>query len=150
MISPFKHQVGKSKLPKRSIVLEKTSEFIKFMRLNHPDYNQDFQNIDESEVENLKDIISPDSISHQSPVYTTNKLKIAWWNINGVRAMVRKKNFEIFRELDPDIMWFTETLIDEAQLEKTKLRYSGLPCYPEMNGFWNCCKPPHRGYAGTL
>lgn len=48
--------------------------------------------------------------------------------------------------MNPDILCLNETLIDDITLEKLQVEHQ-LP--KDYYSFWSCCKPPHRGYAGT-
>lgn len=66
-------------------------------------------------------------------------LKIISWNVNGLRAVLRKGTFVPFmKEHDPDILCLQETKAAQGQAE------IDLPEYEE---FWNSAKKP--GYAGT-
>lgn len=46
----------------------------------------------------------------------------------------------------PDVLCINETKIDEEKLEKLKIKKLIPAGYLQ---FWNCCKPPKKGYAGT-
>lgn len=66
-------------------------------------------------------------------------LKIYSWNVNGIRAVVRKGLFEPFlKEHDPDILCLQET---KATRDQTEI---DLPQYEE---FWNSAE--RKGYSGT-
>lgn len=67
------------------------------------------------------------------------KLKIYSWNVNGIRAVVRKELLEPFlAEHDPDILCLQET---KALREQTQI---DLPQYTE---YWNSAAK--KGYSGT-
>ena len=66
-------------------------------------------------------------------------MKLISWNVNGLRA-VMKKNFHEFVETeDPDILCLQETKMQEGQAE------IGLSGYHQ---FW--CSAEKKGYSGTL
>jgi exodeoxyribonuclease III len=69
-------------------------------------------------------------------------MKILSWNVNGLRAII-KKGFEEFLEKEkPDILCLQEIKISE---DKKILEKFDFKDYKE---FWNCAKRP--GYSGTL
>ncbi len=66
-------------------------------------------------------------------------LKIFSWNVNGLRAVLRKEAFQKFiKEYQPDILCLQETKAKQGQAEVD------LPEYEEL---WNSAERP--GYAGT-
>lgn len=66
-------------------------------------------------------------------------LKLISWNVNGIRAVLRKDAFLPFiKEHDPDILCLQETKAKQGQAE------IDLPQYEEI---WNSAERP--GYAGT-
>lgn len=66
-------------------------------------------------------------------------LKLISWNVNGIRAVIRKDLFAPFvKEHDPDILCLQETKAMKGQAE------IDLPAYEEI---WNSAEKP--GYAGT-
>lgn len=66
-------------------------------------------------------------------------IKLISWNVNGIRAVIRKNTFLKFIEQeDPDILCLQETKAEQGQAE------IDLPQYEE---YWNSAKK--RGYAGT-
>ncbi len=68
-------------------------------------------------------------------------MKIISWNINGIRAVV-KKGFKGFLESEyPDILCLQEVKISDAVKNTTEFDFAG---YKE---YWNCAKRP--GYSGT-
>lgn len=66
-------------------------------------------------------------------------LKLLSWNVNGIRAVVRKGVFEPFvKEHQPDILCLQETKAARGQAE------IDLPAYEE---YWNSAEK--KGYSGT-
>lgn len=66
-------------------------------------------------------------------------LKLISWNVNGLRAVMRKDTFVPFvKEHQPDILCLQETKAMQGQAEVD---------LPEYEEFWNSAKKP--GYAGT-
>jgi len=64
--------------------------------------------------------------------------KLISWNVNGIRACVKKGFLESFRDLDADVFALQETKMQEGQLELA------LPGYFQ---YWNYAE--RKGYAGT-
>ena len=74
--------------------------------------------------------------------------KIWCWNVNGVRAVLRNGSFEsLMRKERPKIFCLNETKVCEDRLYKDKVRPNIAKWFPTQ--YWNCCKPPIKGYAGT-
>ena len=65
-------------------------------------------------------------------------LKCISWNVNGLRAVMKKNFMEFFREADADIFCLQETKLQEGQIEMD------LPGYYE---YWNYAEK--KGYSGT-
>jgi exodeoxyribonuclease-3 len=66
-------------------------------------------------------------------------MKIYSWNVNGIRAVLRKGDFQTFLEKhDPDILCLQETKASQDQVE------IDLPHYDE---YWNSADK--KGYSGT-
>lgn len=66
-------------------------------------------------------------------------MKIFSWNVNGLRAVIKKGEFQKFiNEYQPDILCLQETKANRGQVE------IDLPDYEE---FWNSAERP--GYSGT-
>lgn len=61
------------------------------------------------------------------------------WNVNGLRAVLKKGFIDVVDELDPDIMCVQET---KAQQEQVALEVKGYYQY------WNSAKK--KGYSGTM
>lgn len=68
-----------------------------------------------------------------------NGLKIYSWNVNGIRAVIRKGAFQDFmKKHQPDILTLQETKAEQGQAE------IDLPGYHE---YWNSAEK--KGYSGT-
>ncbi|MGD6834045.1 exodeoxyribonuclease III [Sutcliffiella halmapala] len=65
-------------------------------------------------------------------------MKLISWNVNGIRACVKKGFLEYFHEMDADIFCIQETKLQEGQIELD------LPGYHQ---FWNYALK--KGYSGT-
>lgn len=66
-------------------------------------------------------------------------MKIYSWNVNGIRAAIKKNTFTSFIETEqPDILGLQETKAKQGQVE------INLPIYKE---YWNSAEKP--GYSGT-
>ena len=65
-------------------------------------------------------------------------LKIISWNVNGIRAVLKKGFLDFVNEYDPDILCLQETKANRGQVELD------LPQYEE---YWNSAE--RKGYAGT-
>lgn len=66
-------------------------------------------------------------------------MKIYSWNVNGIRAVLKKGTFQQFlKSHDPDILCLQETKADKMQVE------ADLPDYQE---YWNSAEK--KGYSGT-
>jgi exodeoxyribonuclease-3 len=66
-------------------------------------------------------------------------IKIISWNVNGIRAAIKKGFLEFVEKYDPHILCLQET---KAQPEQVEL---DLPKYPYK--YWNWAEK--RGYSGT-
>ncbi|CAI2359653.1 unnamed protein product [Moneuplotes crassus] len=79
--------------------------------------------------------------------FQSDEITIWAWNVNGVRAMIKKKKLDdFFKSVNPEILCLSETKIDEGALADLKLERK-IP--KEYLQYWNCCVPPIKGYAGT-
>ncbi len=67
-----------------------------------------------------------------------NPLKLISWNVNGLRAVVKKGFIDIFNEIDADIFCLQETKLQEGQID---LKLDGYYQY------WNYAEK--KGYSGT-
>lgn len=66
-------------------------------------------------------------------------MKLISWNVNGLRAVIKKNFYEFVNEADPDILCLQETKMQEGQAE------IDLPGY---RMYW--CSAEKKGYSGTL
>ena len=77
------------------------------------------------------------------PELTLNRelyiMKLVSWNVNGLRACVKKGFLDYFRAADADIFCLQETKLQEGQLE--------LDLGGEYEQYWNCAEK--KGYSGT-
>ena len=65
-------------------------------------------------------------------------MKCISWNVNGLRAVVKKNFMEVFAAADADLFCLQETKLQEGQIELD------LPGYLQ---FWNYAEK--KGYSGT-
>ncbi|QCE40473.1 exodeoxyribonuclease III [Psychroserpens sp. NJDZ02] len=68
-------------------------------------------------------------------------MKIVSWNVNGIRAMVKKDFFESIATLNPDILCLQETKAQDNEVEKALVSMSGYKQY------YNSVDK--KGYSGT-
>lgn len=68
-------------------------------------------------------------------------MNIVSWNVNGIRAIMKKNFLEFLAFNQPDILCLQEVKISESSKDDAKLDFPG---YKE---YWNCAKRP--GYSGT-
>ncbi len=72
----------------------------------------------------------------------TSKLNLISWNVNGIRAIVKKDFVSQVKILDPDILCLQET---KAQKEEVR---AALSLLPEYRTYVNSSKA-RKGYSGT-
>lgn len=65
-------------------------------------------------------------------------MRLISWNVNGLRAAVKKGFYDSFKELDGDILALQETKLQEGQIDLE------LPGYHQ---YWNYAEK--KGYSGT-
>ena len=65
-------------------------------------------------------------------------MRLISWNVNGLRAVLKKGFEDIFFGLDADIFCLQETKLQLGQVELD------LPGYEQ---YWNCAEK--KGYSGT-
>jgi len=65
-------------------------------------------------------------------------MKLVSWNVNGIRACVKKGFLDFFNEVDADVFCLQETKVQENQIEL------GLEGYHQ---YWNYAQK--KGYSGT-
>lgn len=68
-------------------------------------------------------------------------MKITSWNVNGIRAVIKKGTFEWVKTFSPDIFCMQEVKARFDQLAEPERELSGYSC------FWNAAKKP--GYSGV-
>jgi len=68
-------------------------------------------------------------------------MKIISWNINGVRAIVKKDFFEDIAKMDHDIICLQETKAQDTEVEKA------LVNMPDFHQYYNSAE--RRGYSGV-
>jgi exodeoxyribonuclease-3 len=67
------------------------------------------------------------------------KIKLVSWNVNGIRAVLRKSAFDPLKVESPDILCLQETRASPGQVP---------PLFPELpHQHWNTARTP--GYSGT-
>lgn len=62
-------------------------------------------------------------------------MKFISWNVNGLRAVVKKGFLEIFQELDADFFCLQETKLQEGQIQLDLPGYHQYWCYAERKGY---------------
>ena len=62
-------------------------------------------------------------------------MKFISWNVNGLRAVMKKGFPEIFKELDADFFCLQETKLQDGQLELELPGYHQYWCYAEKKGY---------------
>lgn len=68
-------------------------------------------------------------------------MKILSWNVNGVRAILRKGFEEFLGKYDPDVLFLQEIKISREDIKKQGVDFQGYRTY------WNPAERP--GYSGT-
>lgn len=66
-------------------------------------------------------------------------MKLISWNVNGLRAVMKKNFFEFLEEEDPDVLCIQETKMQEGQAE--------VPTEGYLQ-YW--CSAERKGYSGVL
>jgi exodeoxyribonuclease-3 len=65
-------------------------------------------------------------------------LKLISWNVNGLRAIVKKNFLDVFNEFEADFFCLQETKLQEGQIELD---------FPGYHQYWNYAEK--KGYSGT-
>lgn len=65
-------------------------------------------------------------------------MKLVSWNVNGLRAIVKKNFLEVFQEFDADFFCLQETKLQEGQIDLV---------FPGYTSYWNYAE--RKGYSGT-
>ena len=79
--------------------------------------------------------------------------KIFAWNVNGIRAAIKKGSLNDFiKDFRPEVLSVSELKIDKETFDKVEADNETslskqLP--KEYYQYWNCCGPQKRGYSGT-
>ena len=82
-----------------------------------------------------------------SGVFDKECLSIASWNVNGIRAILKRNDLtEYFKTGIHDIICLNETKIDEASFLSDGI---GNKLPKEYFQYFNFCKPPKSGYSGV-
>ncbi len=68
-------------------------------------------------------------------------MKIISWNVNGIRAIIKKEFFETVHNLDPDILCIQETKAQDSEVEKALLPLKDYHLYSNS--------AEKKGYSGT-
>ena len=68
-------------------------------------------------------------------------MRIVSWNVNGIRAIIKKEFFESVNLLDPDILCIQETKAQDLEVEKALLPLKDQQLY--INS------AEKKGYSGT-
>ncbi len=68
-------------------------------------------------------------------------MKILTWNINGIRAVIKKGFLDFLKDEGPDLLFLQEIKISEKDIEKQGFDFPGYKSY------WNPAQRP--GYSGT-
>ncbi|MGD2269947.1 MAG: exodeoxyribonuclease III [Desulfobacterales bacterium] len=71
-----------------------------------------------------------------------NKLKLVSWNVNGLRAALKKDFLESFNSMDADVMAIQETKLQEAQITDDMRNVAGYKSY------WSFATEK-KGYSGV-
>ena len=70
------------------------------------------------------------------------KLKLVSWNVNGLRAVIKKPDWEFFEKSGADILNFQETKANPSQLPEDLLNMPG------WNAYWDSSRVK-KGYSGV-
>lgn len=69
-------------------------------------------------------------------------MKILSWNVNGIRAVIKKGFLDFLKKENPDILCLQEIKIDDNARNKELFNFK------DYDEFWNSAKRP--GYSGTM
>ena len=69
-------------------------------------------------------------------------MKIISWNVNGIRAIVKKEFFESIASLDPDILCLQESKAQDSEIEKALSEVDHFKLYSNS--------ADKKGYSGTV
>jgi len=71
------------------------------------------------------------------------EIKLISWNVNGLRAVLKKDFFASVKTMDPDILMLQETKLQEDQ------RTREMMDFPPFESFW-AYSTVKKGYSGTM
>nr|WP_319492269.1 exodeoxyribonuclease III [uncultured Desulfobacter sp.] len=71
------------------------------------------------------------------------QLKLISWNVNGLRAVLKKDFFDSVTAMDPDILMLQETKLQEDQRSDPMIRFG------DYESFWNY-SAVKKGYSGVV
>ncbi|MCU0679302.1 MAG: exodeoxyribonuclease III [Planctomycetes bacterium] len=78
-------------------------------------------------------------------------MKILSWNVNGIRAVIKKGFAEFLKKEKPDILCLQETKIAQKDIDKVKFSAQGGPAsgwdFAGYREYWHPAERP--GYSGT-
>ncbi|WP_335339130.1 endonuclease/exonuclease/phosphatase family protein [Lutibacter profundi] len=69
-------------------------------------------------------------------------MNIITWNVNGIRAIVKKDFFDTIKKLNPDILCLQETKAQNSEVEKAL-----TPLASTYHIYYNAAEK--KGYSGT-
>ncbi|PID28685.1 MAG: exodeoxyribonuclease III [Candidatus Cloacimonadota bacterium] len=69
-------------------------------------------------------------------------MKIISWNVNGLRAVIKKNFFEYIKDENPDIIGLQETKLGESQIP------AEIEALADYHKYWSFAEK--KGYSGTL
>lgn len=69
-------------------------------------------------------------------------IKLVSWNVNGLRAVLKKNFWEVFNALDADVFCIQETKLQAHQLDRS------VTAVPGYSTYWSHCKIK-KGYSGV-
>jgi exodeoxyribonuclease-3 len=75
-------------------------------------------------------------------------MKLISWNVNGIRAVLKKDFLQIIQNLEPDIVSLQEVKAREDQLEKEIVGLLKEATGVAYHAYWNSAVK--KGYSGTL
>ena len=70
------------------------------------------------------------------------KIKLISWNVNGIRAVLKKEFFKSFKQIDGDIFAVQETKLQESQLTEE------MKNIEEYGSYWSFATVK-KGYSGV-
>ncbi|MEA3398494.1 MAG: exodeoxyribonuclease III [Patescibacteria group bacterium] len=78
-------------------------------------------------------------------------MRIISWNVNGIRAVIKKGFLDFLKKEKPDILCLQETKIAQKDIDKLKFSAQGGPApgwdFAGYKEYWNPAQRP--GYSGT-